>query len=47
MQRVEQATLNVDAMALGIISEEDWNSYKEEQKMNSVKLKNYLREKRR
>ena len=47
MQRVAIADLDVEALAKGIISEEDWNSYKAEQKINSIKLKNYFREKRR
>lgn len=47
MQRVDMADLDVQALAKGIISEEDWNSYKAEQKINSIKLKNYFREKRR
>jgi len=47
MQRVEMADLAVEALAKGVISEEEWNSYKEEQKINSSKLKNYFREKRR
>ena len=47
MQRVNLADLDVEALAKGIISEEEWNSYKQEQKINSSKLKNYFREKRR
>jgi hypothetical protein len=47
MQRVNLADLAVEALAKGVISEEEWNSYKEEQKINSSKLKNYFREKRR
>jgi hypothetical protein len=47
MQRVNLADLDVEALAKGVISEEEWNSFKEEQKKNSGKLKNYFREKRR
>ena len=47
MQRVDLADLDIEALAKGIISEEEWNSYKQEQKINSSKLKNYFREKRR
>ncbi len=47
MRSVSLASLDVEALAKGIISEKDWISFKEEQKQNSVKLKDYFREKRR
>ena len=47
MRSVSLAVLDVEAVAKGIISEKDWNSFKEEQKQNSIKLKDYFREKRR
>jgi hypothetical protein len=47
MRSIDLAKLDIEALAKGIISEEDWNSFKEEQKLNSSKLKNYFREKRR
>jgi hypothetical protein len=47
MRSVSIAALDVEALAKGIISEKDWISFKEEQKENSIKLKDYFREKRR
>lgn len=47
MRSIDPAKLDIEALAKGIISEGDWNSFKEEQKLNSSKLKNYFREKRR
>jgi hypothetical protein len=47
MRSVSLDALDVEALAKGIISEKDWNSFKEEQKYNSIKLRDYFREKRR